>query len=139
MKRTREAGFTLVELMLVVVILGILAAVVLPNLAGQQEKGKRAAAKTQISTFELSLDQFELDCGRYPTTEEGLNALVSDPGISGWNGPYLKRREVPRDPWQEDYVYKIDGGRGVNYDVFSKGADKQENTDDDIGNWHSAD
>lgn len=137
--RNKEAGFTLVELMLVVVILGILAAVVLPNLSGMSEKAKINAAKAQISTLETALDNFELDTGSFPTTDQGLQALVADPGIEGWSRPYLRKKAVPKDPWNNEYIYKREGERGVNFEVFSMGPDGQENTDDDIGNWIAQD
>lgn len=138
MKQGRESGFTLVELMLVVVILGILAAVVLPNLAGKIGIARKGGVKAQISAFENALDQFEIDCGRYPTTEEGLQALITDPGIEGWHGPYLRKKSALKDPWGKPYMYNVEATRsGINYDVYSTGEDGQDNTEDDIGNWEA--
>src|SRR4030043_1801018 len=103
-----NAGFTLVELIVVMVILGMLAALVFPKLLPKVGKGKQSAAKTQIELLGQALDQFRLDTGRYPTTSEGMNALLTDPGANGWDGAYLKKG-LPNDPWQKPYHYESPG------------------------------
>ncbi|MBE7560703.1 type II secretion system major pseudopilin GspG [bacterium] len=133
---TRRAGFTLVELILVVTILGIMAGVVALNVRGSGQKARVNAAKTQIKTFETALETFDIHMGRYPTADEGLKALVENlDGSPDWAGPYLRSREVPKDPWKRDYIYNPDGTRGIDFDVYSVGPDGQDGTEDDIGNW----
>ncbi len=118
----RQAGFTLLELLIVVIILGLLAALVGPRLFGTLDKAKRQVAKTQIELLSGALDQFRLDVGRYPTTDETLEALVAPPeGLERWNGPYLEKG-VPKDPWGRPYVYKSPGEHGE-YDIISLGLD----------------
>lgn len=127
-------GFTLIELMLVVIILGILVAMVVPRLVGRGEQARRQAAETDIrSNIALALDLYELDSGRYP---EKLEDLIKDPGESkapNWNGPYLKRR--PIDPWGREYIFRTPGQRNTDYDLYSYGADGVEGGGDDITNW----
>ncbi len=137
MRLKDSEGFTLIELMVVLVILGLLAALVAPRVLNRLGQSKQKIAKTQIEMLSSALDQFKLDTGRYPTTEEGLEALVKDPGIPGWNGPYLKKNKIPKDPWGRDFVYKCPGEHGE-YDLYSLGADgkpggKGENAD--ITSW----
>jgi general secretion pathway protein G len=118
------------------VIIGLLAALVGPKLFPKLGKGKQAAAKAQIELLGQALDQFRLDVGRYPTTQEGLNALVSNPGIDRWDGPYLKK-DVPKDPWDRPYHYLSPGEHGE-YDLFSYGRDGSpggEGEDKDITSW----
>jgi general secretion pathway protein G len=131
-----RGGFTLVELLLVLVILAILAVVVVPKFTGRSKQARVTAARTDIANIEVALDTFEIDCSRYPTTEEGIGALVSQPsGLSDWKGPYLKRG-TPRDPWRNAYVYQFPGRRNPNgYDLYSYGPDGQPGGEDDIGNW----
>ena len=137
MRLKNSEGFTLIELMVVLVILGLLAALVAPRVLNRLGQSKQKIAKTQIEMLSSALDQFKLDTGRYPTTEEGLEALVKDPGIPGWNGPYLKKNKIPKDPWGRDFVYKCPGEHGE-YDLYSLGADGKpggEGENADITSW----
>ena len=129
-------GFTLIELLLVLVILATLAAIVVPKFTRRTEQAKLTAAATEISYIELALDTFEVDCGRYPTTEEGLKALVEQPSnADGWHDPYIKRG-VPSDPWGNAYVYRCPGQHNPSgYDLYSFGPDGQDGGGDDIDNW----
>ena len=131
------AGFTLVEMLLVVVILGILAAIVLPKFSGTTERGRVAAAQTQISTFKTALDAFEVDMGFYPKGKNGLNDLIQRPrDAQNWHGPYMQSDAIPKDPWGNDYVYQCPGQHNPSfYDLQSVGADGRAGTDDDICNW----
>jgi len=124
-KAGRTAGFTLLELLVVIVIIGLLAAYVGPKYFAQLGKSEVTIAKAQIEAFEKSLDTFRLDVGRYPTTEEGLYALVVAPATAGakWNGPYLKKG-VPPDPWGHPYQYKAPGSKSE-FDITSLGRDGQ--------------
>jgi general secretion pathway protein G len=129
-------GFTLIELLIVMVIIGMLAALVFPRLISKVGKGKQSATKAQIELLGQALDQFRLDTGRYPTTSEGLNALVANPGITNWDGPYLKKA-VPNDPWGNAYSYSSPGSHG-DYDLLSFGADRAPGGEDenkDIASW----
>ena len=133
----RSGGFTLIELLLVLVILAVLAVVVVPKFTGRSQQAKVAAAGTDISNISLALDAFEIDCGRYPTTEEGLLVLIEEPGnLADWKGPYLKRNHVPVDPWKTPYVYSFPGQHNQRgYDLYSYGPDMQDGGGDDIDNW----
>ena len=130
-------GFTLIELMLVLVILAVLATIVMRNFAGQSEKARVTTAKAQITNIAGALDSFEVDCGRYPTSEEGLASLLEQPGNSkGWAGPYLKQK-IGNDPWGHPYIYKNPGQHNAkHFDVYSAGPDGTEGTEDDVGNWN---
>lgn len=118
-------GFTLLELLVVIVIIGLLAAYVGPKYFAQLGKSEVTVAKAQIEAFEKSLDTYRLDVGRYPSTEEGLGALLVAPPAAGtrWNGPYLKKA-VPLDPWGHAYQYRAPGSKGE-YDIVSMGKDGQ--------------
>jgi general secretion pathway protein G len=117
-----SSGFTLLELLVVIVILGLLAAYVGPRYFSQIGKSETAVARTQIEAFEKALDQFRIDMGRYPTTEEGLNALMVRPAEGAkWNGPYLKKA-VPNDPWGRPYIYRAPGTKSE-FDIVSLGQD----------------
>jgi general secretion pathway protein G len=133
--RRRPAAFSLIELLLVLVILGVLMMVVVPKFAGRSEEARKTAAGTDISMLEGQLDIFEQDCGRYPTNDEGLAALVQTPANAPkWKGPYIKRG-VPNDPWGNPYVYRYPGTHNpTSYDLFSTGPDGREGNDD-IDNW----
>lgn len=118
------AGFTLLELLVVIVIIGLLAAYVGPKYFSQLGKSEVTVAKAQIEAFEKALDTFRLDVGRYPATEEGLAALLLKPATANkWNGPYLKK-EVPQDPWGRPYIYRSPGSKGE-FDLLSYGKDGQ--------------
>ena len=120
----RASGFTLLELLIVIVIIGMLAAYVGPKYFTQLGKSERTMAKAQISGLEKALDTFRLDVGRYPTTEEGLTALVTKPAtVTQWNGPYLKK-EVPLDPWGHPYQYQSPGASS-DFELRSYGKDGQ--------------
>ncbi|HEY3320915.1 MAG TPA: type II secretion system major pseudopilin GspG [Planctomycetota bacterium] len=129
-------AFTLVELLLVLVILAVLAAVVVPKFTKRSEQARIAAATTDIANLGTSLDTFEVDTGRYPTSDEGLRALMEPPGnAKDWKGPYLKRM-VLNDPWGNAYVYRCPGSHNASsYDLYSFGPDGQEGGGDDIDNW----
>ena len=129
-------GFTLVELLVVISIIALLAALVGPRLFPKLGKGKQSAAKAQIELLGQALDQFRLDAGRYPTTEEGLRALVANPGVENWDGPYLKRN-LPTDPWGRVYQYNCPGAH-AEYEIICYGRDGKpggEAEDKDITSW----
>jgi general secretion pathway protein G len=123
--RRRGAGFTLLELLVVIVIIGLLAAYVGPKYFSQLGKSEVTITKAQIEAFEKSLDTYRLDVGRYPTTEEGLAALMAAPAsaTAKWNGPYLKKG-IPQDPWGHAYIYRSPGSKGE-YEIVSTGKDGQ--------------
>lgn len=129
-------GFTLIELLLVLVILAALAAIVTPKFASRSQQARITAARTQISQFEVALDAFAIDTGRYPTSSEGLQALIDEPSnVEGWKEPYLKR-DIPLDQWGNEYVYRYPGRENEGgYDLYSYGPDGKQGGDDDIVNW----
>lgn len=122
----RPRGMTLIEILVVVMLIGIVMAVISGNFIGRGEKAKRDLAKIDMGQIGQSLDLFKLEVGRYPTQQEGLQALVTAPaGVSNWNGPYWKKTTVPKDPWGNDYVYVFPGQHGP-YDISSYGADGKD-------------
>ena len=123
-RHAREAGFTLVELLVVLVILGLLVGLVGPKMINYLSGAKSDTARVQIHQLVTALDLFKLDVGRYPTTEEGLRALIEKPGsVQSWRGPHLSSTTVPHDPWGFDYHYKLPGTGGKPYDLYTLGAD----------------
>ena len=137
-RQRRQAGFTLIEIMVVMVIIGLLMALVGPNLIGRSEKAKVQAAQMQIERLGTVLDTFRLDVGRYPTSQEGLQVLVQRPiGVDRWDGPYLNKG-VPKDPWDRPYLYRSPGEAGRPYDLYSLGADGAPGGTDnnrDVTSW----
>lgn len=134
----RREGFTLVEMLLVLVILAVLAAVVVPRFAGRGKQAKITAAETEISTLETALDMFEMDNGYFPKSGNLESLVVQPNNTPHWKGPYIKR-EVPKDPWGNDYLYEYPGRHNANgYDLSSFGPDGRAGGDDDIVNWISS-
>jgi len=124
LKRSRAAGFTLVELLVVLAILGMLAALVGPQVLNQLGGAKSKSAAIQIRDFEQALELYKLDVGRFPRSGEGLEALVRQPsGARGWNGPYLKKDDVPEDPWGNPYEYRVSGS---SVEIMSLGSDGRQ-------------
>jgi general secretion pathway protein G len=136
-RRHSQAGFTLIEIMLVVVIIGILMTIVVVKLGGRQEEARINAAKADIKNFSTMLGLFELDNGSYPSTEQGLQALITQPANAlNWKGPYIESNSIHNDPWGHPYIYKYPGEkRPFSYDLYSYGPNGVEGGDDDIANW----
>jgi general secretion pathway protein G len=136
--RHGERGFTLVELLVVIIILGLLASLVGPRLFGRVGQSKQATAKAQIELLGAALDQYRLDVGSYPPASGGLTALVQNPNVPNWSGPYLKKNAVPLDPWGKAYQYKCCPGDHGDYDLWSYGADGApggEGENADVTSW----
>jgi general secretion pathway protein G len=134
--KKNEKGFTLVEIIVVMVMIVLLVSLVAPRLFPKLGKGKQSAAKAQVELLGQALDHFRLDVGRYPTTQEGLSALITNPGIEKWDGAYLKKG-LPVDPWGKPYLYLCPGSHGE-YELFSYGRDGTpggENEDADVVSW----
>jgi general secretion pathway protein G len=140
----RQRGFTLIEIMVVVIIIGLLAAVIVPSVINKVDEARVSKAKADIQSLETALTMYRLDNSKYPTTDQGLQALMvqpTDPSIRHWRiGGYLQR--VSKDPWGADYQYVFPGTHGKEYDLYTLGADEQpggEGTNADIGNWNIGD
>lgn len=136
--RSLENGFTLLELLVVLGIIALLAGIVGPQVMKHMGASKTKAARIQIEDLSAALDMYKLDVGRYPTSEQGLSALVERPSDSNrWNGPYLRKTKVPKDPWLQDYHFASPGEHG-SFDLYSYGADENEGgegEDQDINSW----
>ena len=134
----RDRGMTLIEILVVLVLIGIVMGIVGGNFLSRGEKAKADAAKIEIGQIAQSLDLFKLELGRYPTTQEGLQALVAaPPGLANWAGPYWKKSTAPKDPWSHEYKYASPGTHGA-YDIISLGADGVEGgegANKDVTNW----
>ncbi|TWB09663.1 general secretion pathway protein G [Nitrospirillum amazonense] len=134
----RQRGFTLVEVLVVLVIIGLLGLLVAPNLVARLGRAKGEAAQAQINTLVSAVDLFYVDMGRYPTSDEGLEALMTAPGgDANWRGPYLRKRQALVDPWGNPYRYKVPGQHGA-YDLYSWGSDNKEGGEGDahdVTNW----
>jgi len=133
-------GFTLIELMVVIVILGILVSIIMPKILDRPEQARRMKAKVQIRNFQSALALFKTDTGRFPTTSESLEALVIDSGVKGWKqGGYIEGKKVPLDPWGNPYIYICPGINGSDYDLESYGKDGEDGgikDDADIESWN---
>lgn len=134
----KRKAFTLIELLLVITIISVLAAVVVPRFFGRSQEARIVAARqTIVGSFGLALDMFEQDTGRYPRSDEGLQTLVNNPQIRNWKGPYLRVASVPLDPWGNEYKYSYPSeltGSEYLYDIVSAGADGTPGNEDDVTN-----
>jgi general secretion pathway protein G len=141
-KKFDARGFTLIELMVVLVILGVLASLIVPRIMSRPEEARRIKAQVDIQSLETALKLYNLDNGDYPTTEQGLQALIEPPSTgvlpTKWrDGGYLEKRKIPKDPWGNDYIYLSPGTQG-DFDLISYGADGElggEGKDQDVANW----
>ena len=141
LRRRRCGGFTLIEVMLVLMILVIIASMAVVAIRPMRKKARIQAARTQIKVFETPLEAYEMDLNEFPSTNQGLEALLSPPSDlpnqDKWFGPYLKGNTVPLDPWGQPYQYEYPGKQNQQDvpDIWSFGPDKRDGTDDDVGNW----
>jgi len=127
--RRRARGMTLIEILVVLVLIGVVMGILAGNFIGQGEKAKADAAKIEISQIANTLDLYKLEVGKYPTTQEGLQALITAPsGVSNWNGPYWRKGTIPKDPWGNEYKYTSPGAK-TPYEIISYGADGKEGGD----------
>lgn len=137
-KDTKQRGFTLIELLVALVILGLLVGLVGPRVMKYVVGAKSDTARIQIEDLATALDMYSLEVGRYPSQDQGLESLIAEPsGADGWNGPYLRKQIIPKDPWGIEYHYRYPGEHGP-FDIFSYGADNSPGGDDDnadIGSW----
>ena len=133
-------GFTLIELMVVIVILGLLATIIMPRILDRPEQARRLKAKVQIRNFQSALALFKTDTGRFPTTSQNLEALINNPGLKGWKqGGYIEGGKVPLDPWGNPYIYLCPGVHGEDYEIESYGKDGEDGgtgDDADIESWN---
>ena len=140
MRRKREAGVTLIEMLVVVTIIGLFVALVGPSIWKKVDTGRITAARTQIHNFMGALANYKLDTGTFPTSEQGLQALrVKPEGVNQWNGPYMDQ-DIPKDPWGRDYIYRFPGEHGDGPDILCYGQDGQaggDGTNADIVSWKS--
>jgi len=136
--RRAARGMTLIEILVVIVLIGLVMGVLASNFIGKGEEAKRKLAKIEIDQIGQTLDLYKLETGRYPTTQEGLQALIAAPsGVANWNGPYWKKGTIPKDPWTNEYKYASPGAHGP-YDIVSYGPDGKEGgdgADKDITSW----
>lgn len=128
----RQTGFTLIELLVVVVIIGVMAGIVMPRLVDTTVSTEIKATRAELRNLDTVLYTYRLEVGSFPTDDQGLRALIEDPGVDGWNGPYLVDRKTPRDAWDNPYIYRADARVGTDYDLYSWGPDRREGTDDDL-------
>ena len=137
-RRYLTGGFTLIEIMLVLAIIALLAGTAIYKLGGVMKTGEKARVKSDLGTIQTALLNYKISAGSYPTTEQGLSALLTKPAdVRAWEGPYFKGGTI-NDPWNQEYGYRFPGqNQGIpsEPDIFSKGPDGLENTEDDIGNW----
>lgn len=143
-KKIRDKrGFTLIEVLIVVVIIGFLASTIGPELFSRVSQAQRTTAQNQLDIFKMALNNYRIDNGRYPTTDQGLEALIKKPTSSpvpqSWNGPYLEKKQIPSDPWGNSYHYQYSGQHNSHsYDLWSNGADNQQGgtgDNSDVTNW----
>jgi general secretion pathway protein G len=138
MKKIKQAGFSLIELLVVLAILALLIGVVAPQVMKHLGKAKSDSARLQIEDLGAALDMYYLEIGDYPTTDQGITALIKSPeNVKNWNGPYMKKKKIPMDPWQQEYHYQSPGENG-DYDLYTLGKDNQlggEKENKDVFSW----